>query len=420
MREHSITASSTIFMLALIFSASSLPMASLRSEIFFFRSSFLSWGTASPYCSLTAFSAVYTTWSALFLASTASLRRRSSSWCSSASLVIRLISASLSPPLLWIVIACSFPVPLSFALTFTMPLASMSKVTSIWGVPRGAGGIPTRSNCPSSLFWLAISRSPWNTLIPTMVWLSAAVEKTWDFLVGMVLLRLIRRVNTPPRVSMPKLSGVTSSRSTSLTSPFRTPPWIAAPIATTSSGFTPLKGSFLKMSRAMSTTLGIRVIPPTSTTSWICSGWRPASARHFLHGSTHFRMRGSTKDSYFARVRVTATWTGPSGPPLMKGRLMSVCLADDSSILAFSQASRIRCRAILSLEMSKPLVFLKSSSTQSVSRLSKSSPPRKVSPLVAFTSNTPPAISRMEISKVPPPRSNTAIVLLPLVSLSRP
>jgi hypothetical protein len=49
---------------------------------------------------------------------------------------------------------------------------------------------------------------------------------------------------------------------------------------------------------------------------------------------------------------------------------------------------------------------------------SKSSPPRDVSPLVAFTSNTPPDISRIEISKVPPPRSYTAITL-PSV-LSRP
>ena len=37
--------------------------------------------------------------------------------------------------------------------------------------------------------------------------------------------------------------------------------------------------------------------------------------------------------------------------------------------------------------------------------MSKSSPPRKVSPLVDFTSNTPSPISRMEMSKVPPPRS---------------
>src|SRR5580658_9820079 len=40
---------------------------------------------------------------------------------------------------------------------------------------------------------------------------------------------------------------------------------------------------------------------------------------------------------------------------------------------------------------------------------SKSSPPRKVSPLVDLTSKTPSPISRMETSKVPPPRSKTAI-----------
>ena len=38
-------------------------------------------------------------------------------------------------------------------------------------------------------------------------------------------------------------SGVTSRRSSPLTSPARTPPWIAAPIATHSSGLMPLKGS---------------------------------------------------------------------------------------------------------------------------------------------------------------------------------
>ena len=41
---------------------------------------------------------------------------------------------------------------------------------------------------------------------------------------------------------------MTSSRRTSLTSPVRTPPWIAAPMATTSSGLTPLWGSLLKIS----------------------------------------------------------------------------------------------------------------------------------------------------------------------------
>ena len=38
----------------------------------------------------------------------------------------------------------------------------------------------------------------------------------------------------------------------------------------------------------------------------------------------------------------------------MNGRLMSVSIADDSSILAFSAASFSRCSAILSLRRSMP------------------------------------------------------------------
>ena len=40
-------------------------------------------------------------------------------------------------------LCCSFPVPLSRADMFMIPLASISKVTSICGTPLGAGGIPT-------------------------------------------------------------------------------------------------------------------------------------------------------------------------------------------------------------------------------------------------------------------------------------
>ena len=120
-------------------------------------------------------------------------------------------------------IDCSLAVALSLAETWTMPLASMSNVTSICGTPRGAGGMPTRSNWPSSLLSAAISRSPWKTRMVTAFWLSSAVEKIWLFLVGIVVLRSMRRVNTPPSVSMPSDSGVTSSNRTSLTSPCSTP-----------------------------------------------------------------------------------------------------------------------------------------------------------------------------------------------------
>jgi hypothetical protein len=67
---------------------------------------------------------------------------RSSSACASASFIIRLISSSVSPELALIVILFSLPVALSFADTCRMPFASMSNVTSICGIPRGAGGIP--------------------------------------------------------------------------------------------------------------------------------------------------------------------------------------------------------------------------------------------------------------------------------------
>jgi len=51
---------------------------------------------------------------------------------------------------------------------------------------------------------------------------------------------------TPPRVSIPRERGVTSRRRRSLTSPLRTPPWTAAPMATASSGLTLLLGYFPK------------------------------------------------------------------------------------------------------------------------------------------------------------------------------
>ena len=47
---------------------------------------------------------------------------------------------------------------------------------------------------------------------------------------------------------------------------------------------------------------------------------------------------------------------------------------------------------------------------------SKSSPPSDVSPFVALTSKTPPEISRIEISNVPPPKSYTAITFPSVLS----
>mmetsp|Transcript_17603 Transcript_17603/g.31337 ORF Transcript_17603/g.31337 Transcript_17603/m.31337 type:complete len:295 (+) Transcript_17603:69-953(+) len=285
----------------------------------------------------------------------------------------------------------------------------MSKVTSIWGIPRGAGGMPTSSKFPRSLLSTAISRSPWRTLMLTWDWLSAAVEKVWDFLVGMVVLRLMRRVKTPPRVSIPRERGVTSRRRMSLTSPRRTPPWMAAPRATTSSGLTFLEGALEKTFSTVSWTLGMRLMPPTRMTSSSSLVEMPASLMAFLHGLTVRSMRLATRFSNWERVIFTFKCLGPEASAVMKGRLTSVCLRASSSRLAFSAASRRRWVARLSELRSMPVSFLKASLMCFMRASSKSSPPRTVSPLVALTSKTPPEISRMDTSKVPPPRSYTAM-----------
>mmetsp|Transcript_3235 Transcript_3235/g.3988 ORF Transcript_3235/g.3988 Transcript_3235/m.3988 type:complete len:243 (+) Transcript_3235:69-797(+) len=171
-----------------------------------------------------------------------------------------------------IVMLFFFPAALSSAVTFRMPLASMSNVTSICGTPRGAGGMPERSNVPSLWLSLVIARSPSNTWMCTPGWLSAYVENTCDLRVGMVVLRLISGVITPPAVSMPRVSGVTSSsRRPSVCldfMPVRMLACTAAPKATASSGLMERLSSLPpKKSEMRDCTLGMRVDPPTSTHS---------------------------------------------------------------------------------------------------------------------------------------------------------
>ena len=124
---------------------------------------------------------------------------------------------------------------------------------------------------------LAICLSPWTTWISTDVWPSAAVENTWLFLAGIVVFLSINGVATPPKVSIPNVNGVTSNNNTSLTSPVNTPAWIAAPIATHSSGLTPFEGSFPVKFLTASWTAGILVDPPTNITLSIWPIDNPAS-----------------------------------------------------------------------------------------------------------------------------------------------
>merc|ERR1712198_641761 len=96
-----------------------------------------------------------------FLAEILSFCFSSSALNFSASLTMRSISSFDRRPLsLVMVILFCLPVDLSQADTLRIPLASMSNVTSIWGTPLGAGGIPVRSNLPSKWLSLVRARSP--------------------------------------------------------------------------------------------------------------------------------------------------------------------------------------------------------------------------------------------------------------------
>lgn len=96
---------------------------------------------------------------------------------------------------------------------------------------------------------------------------------------------------------------------------------------------------------------------------------------------------------------------GPFWSAVKKGRLTYVWVDWESYILAFSAASLKRWMAVLSPETSNPDCFLNSSRRCLCTIPSISYPPQDVSPLVALTSITPWLISKIEISKVPPPRS---------------
>ena len=113
--------------------------------------------------------------------------------------------------------------------------------------------------------------------------------------------------------------------------------------------------------------------------------------------------------SNFARDSFICRCFGPDASAVMNGRLISVSIVEESSIFAFSAASFSRCSAVRSFDRSIPWSFLNSSMIHSISRWSMLSPPRWVSPLVDLTSTTLSPTSRMEMSKVPPPKSKTAI-----------
>ena len=123
-----------------------------------------------------------------------------------------------------------------------MPFASIWNCTWTRGRPAGIGGMPRSLKRASERLSATSSRSPCSTWMSTAVWLSTPVVNISLPLAGIVELRRMIFDITPPIVSMPSDSGVTSSSSISRLPVTRMSACTAAPSATTSSGFSSLCG----------------------------------------------------------------------------------------------------------------------------------------------------------------------------------
>ena len=139
---------------------------------------------------------------------------------------------------------------------------------------------------------------------------------------------------------------------------------MAAPKATTSSGFTPLFGFLPKNFSTASCTAGIRVDPPTKIISSISLFESPASFNAFSQGAIVRFTKSSINCSNLDFDNVLTKCFGPLAVAVTYGKLISVCAAADNSIFAFSAASFKRCNAIGSSRKSIDSSFLNSSANQ--------------------------------------------------------
>ena len=104
-----------------------------------------------------------------------------------------------------------------------------------------------------------------------------------------------------------------------------------------------------------SCTAGILEEPPTISTLEICAAVSPESFSACCRGPMVESTRYRVISSNFARVRVISMCLGPEASMVRKGRFTVVVISPESSILAFSAASRTRCMATASPVRSMPV-----------------------------------------------------------------
>ena len=147
-------------------------------------------------------------------------------------------------------------------------------------------GIFDKINSPNFLLSPTISRSPWYMAIFKLVCPSTLVVYCLPTSCGTLLFLGIIVSIKPPAISIPKLNGVTSNSNKSFRLPAKISASMAAPKATTSSGFNWLcTWSFLKKAFTALITAGTRVLPPTMTISLISARLTSASFTAILQHS---------------------------------------------------------------------------------------------------------------------------------------
>ena len=204
-----------------------------------------------------------------------------------------------------------------------MPFASMSKVTSICGTPRGAGRMSSSRKRASTRLSAASSRSPCSTTTSTAVWLSSAVREDLGAAGrdrGVALDDLGH--HAAQRLQPQRQRGDVEQHDVLDLALDDRRPGRRRRCATTSSGLTVMFGSLPPVSRRTSScTAGMRVEPPTRITSSMSSAVILASAIACSTGPRHRSIRSAVSCSNVERISVAFRCLGPEASAVMNGRL---------------------------------------------------------------------------------------------------
>ena len=150
---------------------------------------------------------------------------------------------------------------------------------------------------------------------------------------------------------------------------------MAAPSATTSSGFIDLFGSLPKNSLTAFCIAGILVCPPTSITSSMSDTLNGEASIALFVISIDLSIYSRANSSSVDRVIFMRRCFGPEASEVMNGIFISVSVVVDSSCFAFSAASSSRWSARGSFVTSIPESFLNSSAIHLIIFWSISRPP---------------------------------------------